>query len=48
MVSKPTMDKAILSRGIASKVMGMVTVMPTGLSSTTTRLMAQEHRDGVR
>jgi hypothetical protein len=49
MASKPTMDKTILNRGMANKVMGMEAIMPTGLSSiTTTRHMAQERKDGDR
>lgn len=49
MASKPTMDRTILNRGMANKVMGTEAVMPIGLSSiTTTRLMALEHRDGDR
>jgi hypothetical protein len=49
MASKPTMDKTILNRDMANKVMGMEAVMPTGLSSiTTTRLMALERKDGGR
>lgn len=49
MASKPTMDKTILNRGMANKVMEMEAIMPTGLSSiTTTRLTEQERRDGDR
>jgi hypothetical protein len=49
MASQPTMDKTILNKGMANKVMGMEAIMPTGLSSiTTTRLMVQEHKAGDR
>jgi hypothetical protein len=43
------MDRIIPNRAMASKVMGMVAVMPTGIrSSIITRHIAQEHRDGDR
>jgi hypothetical protein len=49
MASSPTMDRIMPSRAMASKVMGMVAIMPTGIrSSIITRHMAQEHRDGGR
>jgi hypothetical protein len=49
MASNPTMGKIIRSRAMASRVMGMVAIMPTGIrSSIITRRMAQEHKDGDR
>jgi hypothetical protein len=43
------MDRIINSRAMASKVMGTVAIMPTGIhSSIITRHIAQEHRDGDR
>jgi len=49
MASSPTMDRIMPSRAMASKVTGMVAIMPTGIrSSIITRHMAQEHRDGDR
>jgi len=49
MASSPAMDRIIPSRAMASKVTGMVAIMPTGIrSSIITRRTAQEHRDGDR